>query len=342
MSSSIAPVLIIGGSGIVGSAAARALRRLHPHLPIAIGGRNRAKAEAVAAAIGGAVATSIDLNRSDIGLPGGASAAYSAVAVFLKDETLNSMRYAQARRLPYISISSGTFEIGPEVSLFIHGPSRAPILMASQWLAGAAVFPALHFAGAYQAVDSFWIGVLLDEEDMGGPAAYADYERITGSSPAALMLRDGQFVWVNAKEAATRFRRVDGFEVAAQAYSPLDIVSLAAATDAKSIRLDLAVAASASRRRGEAFSTEILIEIEGTLSNGERGRSRHEIVHPDGQAALTALGVALGVERLLGLKSGEPVPPGLYLPETLIDPGYFVGRMKEFGARFESRGGETA
>eukprot|EP01035_Chromulina_nebulosa_P012254 gene12254-16342_t len=39
-----APVLIIGGSGIVGAQAARALRRLHPALPIAIGGRDMAKA----------------------------------------------------------------------------------------------------------------------------------------------------------------------------------------------------------------------------------------------------------------------------------------------------------
>lgn len=42
------PVLIIGGSGIVGSQAARTLRRLHPDLPIAIGGRDLAKAETVA------------------------------------------------------------------------------------------------------------------------------------------------------------------------------------------------------------------------------------------------------------------------------------------------------
>lgn len=335
MSSKNDPVLIIGGSGVVGSEAARTLRRLHPDLPIAIGGRDMAKAEAVAAEIGRAMAARIDLGRADLGQPDGA--AYSAVAVFLKDETLNSMRYAQERGLPYVSISSGTFEIGPEIALFVHRPASAPILMASQWLAGAAALPTLHLASTYESIEAIRISALLDEEDMGGPAAYADYERITGAAPAALRLEDGKFIWVVGDEAATRLTSVDGTEVEAQAYAPLDIVSLATATDARSIRFDLAVAESASRRRGGPFSTEIVIEIEGTRQDGGPGRSRREIVHPAGQAPLTALGVALGVERLVGLAGGEPVAPGLYLPEVLIDPAYFVRRMEEFGARSETR-----
>lgn len=69
MSNSSSPVLIIGGSGVVGSATARTLRRLHPELPIALGGRDLAKAEGVAATIEGATAVAIDLNRPDLGLP---------------------------------------------------------------------------------------------------------------------------------------------------------------------------------------------------------------------------------------------------------------------------------
>jgi hypothetical protein len=334
MSSRNDPVLVIGGSGVVGSETARTLRRLHPDLPIAIGGRDMAKAQAVATEIGRAVAARIDLARPDLGQPDGT---YSAIAVFLKDETLNSMRYAQDQGLPYISVSSGTFEIGPEVALFVHRPRSAPILMASQWLAGAAALPALDLASAYESIETIRISALLDEEDMGGPAAYADYERITGAAPAALRLEDGKFVWVAGDKAASRLTSVDGSEIEAQAYAPLDIVSLATVTDARSIRFDLAVAESASRRRGGPFSTEIVIEIEGKRKHGGRGRSRREIVHPAGQAPLTALGVALGVERLLGLAGGEPVAPGLYLPEVLIDPAYFVRRMQEFGARSTDR-----
>lgn len=52
---------------------------------------------------------------------------------------------------------------------------------------------------------------------------------------------------------------------------------------------------------------------------------------------MTALGVALGVERLLGLNGGTPAAPGLYLPEVLIEPAYYVRRMEEFGARIATR-----
>ncbi|MGO4831151.1 NAD(P)-dependent oxidoreductase, partial [Rhizobiaceae sp. 2RAB30] len=100
---------------------------------------------------------------------------------------------------------------------------------------------------------------------------------------------------------------------------------------------DLAYGESASRRRGEPFSTEIIIELTGRKHDGTSGSSYHEIVHPDGQAPLSALGVALGVESLLGLGGGTPAAAGLHLPELLIEPAYYVRRMEEFGARFETR-----
>lgn len=87
------PVLIIGGSGIVGAKAAQTLRQLHPDLPIAIGGRDLTKAQSVAEALGNAIAARIDLDRTDLGQD--ESATYSGIAVFVKDETLNSMGYAR-------------------------------------------------------------------------------------------------------------------------------------------------------------------------------------------------------------------------------------------------------
>jgi hypothetical protein len=58
-------------------------------------------------------------------------------------------------------------------------------------------------------------------------------------------------------------------------------------------------------------------------------------VHPEGQRPLTALGIALGVERLLGLR-GAPVAPGIYTPEALLDPAYVVERLTEVGAAWLS------
>ncbi|MGO1070935.1 hypothetical protein [Lysobacter sp. CA199] len=328
------PVLIIGGSGVVGAQGAHALRRLHPDLPIAIAGRDLARAEAVAAQVGNAQGVRVDLQRADLGL--GEDTRFSAVVLFVKDDTLNSLKYAQRHGLPYISTSSGSFEIAPEVARHLRHPAAAPILLASHWLAGAATLPVLHFAQDFRRLDTIRIAALLDEQDMGGPAAAADYERLT-SAAAAQILEHGRWRWVRDAAAASRFLSVDGTQVEAAAYSPMDVVTLAAATDAHSIRLDLALGETASRRRGEAFSTEIVIELEGERRDGAWVRSRHELVHPQGQAPITALGIALGIERLLGLAGGAAVAPGLYTPDGLIDPAYHLQRLAEFGVRIERK-----
>lgn len=121
----------------------------------------------MAADLGNAHGVAIDPGRPDRGLPGEAS--HTALALFLKDDTLNALRYALAKGIAHIGLSSGPFEIVPEVALFIHDPARAPVVMASQWLVGSAVFPALHFADAYETLEMIRIGAVLDEEDMGGP-----------------------------------------------------------------------------------------------------------------------------------------------------------------------------
>ncbi|MFY0537759.1 hypothetical protein [Nannocystis pusilla] len=129
------------------------------------------------------------------------------------------------------------------------------------------------------------------------------------------------------------FKAVDGRELTGQGYSLLDVLSLATATGARSIRSVFALGESSSRRRGEPFSTEIILEITGTRSDGTTATVRQELVHPQGQAPITAVGVAVGVERLLGLAGGPPVPPGLYLPHVIIEPEHLLGRLVEFGTQ---------
>ncbi len=329
--SEMKPVLIVGGSGVVGSAAARALRRLQPDLPITVAGRDLTKLRAVAAELGRAEAVTVDLDRADLGLS--ADAAFSAVATCFKDDTLNSLRYAQAKRIPFTDITTAVFEIGPEVALYIHNPGASAVLMNSGWLAGTAVLPALHFAADFKTIESIEFGLHLDELDMGGAAAYASYERITTVLTTPLILREGKWIWETGPEATRRFTSVDGIEVDGQGLGILDGLSLASATGAKSIRVDVGVGETASRRRGEPFSTEMMIDITGELKDGTSACIRHELVHPQGQAPMTGLGAALGIERLLGLAGGAAVAPGLYLPETIVDPAYAVRRLEEFGTQ---------
>ncbi len=331
------PVLIVGGAGFVGPHVVRVLRRLQPTLPILIAGRNLARAETVAGEHG-AEAVQADTTQPGLGL---GDIDVSAVVVMLKDSTLNSLRFAQDRGAPYVSISSGLFEMAPEAAGYIARPDASPVVLGSQWLVGAATLPTLAFARSYGRVDSIRISALLDEEDMGGPAASADYERIVGAGPAAMVRRDGAFEWLIGEDKRAMVVSVDGRELEGEAYSPNDVVSLATQTGAQDIRIDLAVGISASRQKGLAFSNELVISLAGRDPAGASKRSRHVIVHSDGQAPLTAIGIASIVERSLGLAGGAAPAPGLYFPESLIEPEAYLRRLKDFGAYVVSEDLET-
>lgn len=325
---SLKPILLVGGVGIVGRHAARYLRTAHPDVPLLIGGRNLARAEAAAAEIGGAQGVALDLTHDDLGL---GERPVSAVAVLFTDERVAALAFAQARGVPHVSISRGINEIAPEVAAFIHRPTAAPIVLGTEWLVGATTVPALEFAKAFGRVHDIAIGALLDEQDAFGPAAQADLERQTKSVPAALARRDGAYVWRIGDDANGRFRAVDGTEMQASAFSPNDVVGLATATGAPNVQFNLALGVSSSRRRGKPMSTEIVIELAGEDHAGKPLRTRHAVIHPQGQMPLTGLGVAMVLERLIGLDGHPPTPAGLYFPYQLLDPAAYLARLKQMG-----------
>jgi hypothetical protein len=324
----IDPILLVGGSGIVGRWAARFLREAHPAAPLLIGGRDGAKADRAAREIGAAEAVTLDMAADDLGI---GQRAISAVAVLFTDERTAGLRFAQSRRVPYISISPGLIEIAPEVAAYMHQPAAAAVVLGTEWLVGATTVPTLAFAKTFGSIDDIRIGALLDEKDAFGPAANVDLERQTKTMPAALARRDGAYVWRVGDDAKASFRAVDGTEMQASALSPHDVVGLAAATGAPNVQFDLALGVSSSRRQGGAMSTEIIIELAGKDHDGRPRRTRHAVIHPEGQMPLTGLGVALALERLTGLDGMPPTSPGLYFPYQLLDPAAYFARLTQIG-----------
>jgi hypothetical protein len=221
------PILLIGGSGVVGRWTARYLREAHHDAPLLIGGRDLGRAEEAAAEIGHAQGVMLDLATGDLGV---GERPVSAVAVFFTDERIAGLRFAQSRGVPHVSISSGLHEIGPEVAAYIHTPKASPVVLGTEWLVGATTVPTLQFAKAFGRVHDIAIGALLDEQDAFGPAAAADLERQTKTLPAALARRDGAYRWRVGDDAKASFRAVDGTEMEATALSPYDVVGLATAT----------------------------------------------------------------------------------------------------------------
>ncbi|MGW5919316.1 saccharopine dehydrogenase [Nocardia fluminea] len=327
-------VLILGGTGQAGSDTAALLRRWHPTLPLTIAGRELGRAQRVADTLGAATAVTIDLSRRDLGL---AEAHYSAVVATLWDNRLNGLHYAQDHGLPYLSISSGLLDIGPEIVAGAQNSSAAPVLVASHLMAGIIVLATLDRTREFDRVDSVRVGVALDDTDTGGPAGIADLERWSAVTAAGLVRRDGVFTWLAEAEAQAEVRTVDGTVLPGQSIPVLDVPSLALATGAPNVRVDFAVGATPSRRRGEPASVEVRIDLTGTGHHGEPLASTQHLVHEGGQRPLTALGITLGVERLLGLHGDRPAP-GIHTPEALVDPAYAVARLSEIGAVWHGDG----
>lgn len=323
------PILLIGGSGIVGRFASQFLREAHPDAPLLIGGRDGGKAKEAADKLGNAEGVALDLGADDLGL---GDRPVSAVATLFMDERLTGLRFAQSRGAGHISISPGINELAPEVAAFISRPKAASIVLGTEWMVGATMMVTLDLAKAFGRLTDIRVGALLDEEDAFGPAANADLERQTKTAPAALARRKGRYVWRVEEDAKATFRAIDGTEMEASALSPNDLLALAEATGAPNVEFNLAVGTSSSRRRGESMSHEIVIELDGEDHDGNPLRIRHAIVHPEGQMPLTGFGVAMVLERLAGL-SGKRPEPGLYFPYQLIEPADYLARLIRMGGQ---------
>ena len=74
-----------------------------------------------------------------------------------------------------------------------------------------------------------------------------------------------------------------------------------------------------------------MIALAGETAAGESLRERHAVVHPQGEAPLTGLGVTMMLESVLGLSGKGAPPPGLYYPEHLIEPDAYMRRLEAIG-----------
>jgi len=322
-------VLFAGGSGFVGRTAVRWFRKLHPNVPVLVGGRNLQSTGEVAQEVGAAEAVAIDLDKPRLGLDN--DVAIAAVVMLAPEAGLNGLSYAQDLGVPYLNINAALTEIGPELALFAHHATAAPVVLTSHWLAGAATFLALNSAKSFKSIQSIRLGAILDEQDPAGPASLEDMERVHGAAPAALVFEGGRRVWLSGDAAKGKVESIDDRSLDATAFSTFDIVSLQVATGAPDVRFDLVTDESSSRRRGGEAAAEIVVEIEGE-ANGRTKRSRSMLEFKHGAASLTGLSVVLSLTSVLGLNDRSPAPPGLYLPELLSDTKWFLDELRSAGA----------
>ena len=328
------PFLIIGGYGAVGTAVVKALRTFQPALPLVIAGRNPKKAQAAAAAWENAIGVTVDTNRSDLGLPPGL--ALSGIALLTNDLSTFPAKYAVNAGIPYTSIATQLVHLAPKLAVQIGGSRQSASLLQDTSFAGTLVLTALQILNGFSHVDSIKIGAVMDDQDLGGPASQSDVGDFGDKAPGFLV---DAHAWIqpdNTQETRT-FQLLDGTAYRGVSFPSFDVPELAAKSSAQAIRLDFVLAETPGRRLNGQPSVEIVYEISGTLIDGETATVTAQLSHPQGQTVLTGIGVAVGIEALLGIRNDCPPPPGLYLPSTLIDAAHMVLRLKQAGAELRAQ-----
>lgn len=334
------PFLIIGGYGTVGAVAAKALRSFAPDLPIILGGRNQQKAEAAAEALGNAQGVTVDTQRKDLGLAGDLK--LSGIALLTNDVSTHPASYAIQHGIPYTSIATQLTHIAPKLAVQISGLTKAASLIQDTSFAGTLVVTGLALLDRFSHVETINVGAVMDDQDLGGPASQSDTSDFGDKAPG-FIYKTGSWVQPDSAESLRAFELLDGTTYEAESFPSLDAPELVASSTASSVRLDFTFGETPGRRDHGQPSVEVVYEITGTLTNGEHANVVAQLSHPRGQTVLTGIGVAVAIESLLGLPGARAVPPGLYLPSTLIDPTHMLQRLRETGAelRMRSNNGQT-
>jgi hypothetical protein len=318
-------VLVAGGYGVVGEWIVRNLRAAGHDLELVIGGRNPESATGLAVAMDARTA------RIDCADAAGCLAALGPVDLVvsvLQDPNDDLLKAALRSGAAHLGIVRKVDNVGP-TAIAAAALARRPALLAGHWQAGVATYAALAAVQRLSCVESIEIGALFDPADAAGPMAREDSGAFFA---AALARRSGH--WVQAEKSGIRMvGRGELPAFAAQPMGVLDVAGLAAVTDAPEVRFDIGLGESVGTSAGRRPSHDIYIDVQGVDESGDRRSVRTVVSDPQGQAHLTALGVLIGTERILGLDGANPPAAGLVLPERAVDPLHAVSRLRAFGVQ---------
>ncbi|MEQ9899839.1 hypothetical protein ABRP59_09380 [Pectobacterium punjabense] len=322
------PFLVIGGYGAVGSHLVSLLNQFLPELPVVIAGRNAQKAREAASRFSNTTGIVVDIQRADLGLD--SQAQFSGIALLTNDLSTLPAEYAISQGIPYTSIATQLNHIAPKLALYLNHLSACRVLIQDTSFAGALISAGIHCTKNFRSVEQIKVGVLMDENDLGGPASMADFDDFA-QKEAGLVLEHSQWKVPRNGDEQQKYTLSDGSSFTASSLPGFDAAELAQMTKAHSVRVDLVVGQSPGSLKGGKPSVEILYEIDGILSSGQRESAAFQLTHPEGQSYLTAVGVAVGIESML--MNSEKT--GLYLTSQKINPELMIERLEQTGARLQ-------
>lgn len=320
----ISRILVAGGYGVVGSNAARLLRKAGFDGSIGIAGRNPERGEALATEIG---AKCHYLDNSDQASVAAVLEDYDLVLAVLKDPMGHLLEGALAKGRGFVGITQSPDTVAPMLFRVRGGNSGSPVVTLGHWQAGMATSAARMLARRFKAVSDIRIAALYDRADPMGPMATED----TGEYMSRALIReDGLWRWVEARPAVRTVEREGAEPFQAIPMGVLDTVSLGAVTGARNVRFDIGVGQSEGSAAGGRASHEVHFELEGIGHDGRPLEVRAVLSDPEGQAHLTGIGLVAAAQALVD--AGGSGAAGWQLPETLIDPERALGLAARFGA----------
>ncbi|SDT97170.1 saccharopine dehydrogenase NADP-binding domain-containing protein [Halopseudomonas salegens] len=353
-------VLLVGGSGVVGSQLARLLGQQHPDLHLIIGGRSRTNAALLADELPNASQLVLDLTRDD---PLAQLERLPQLVVTLANDTYDHLLTTCLRHgIPYLDITRWTSHLQRAIStLPALPPARAPVVFASSWM--ASVTAILASEQAEDLLDStINIDIKYALNDKAGPnsAHYLDQlsESFTvlqhGQPVAKYAFTDSQRVSFNGSRPIRTYR----FDAPDQMTLPL---LTAASSVSTRIAFDSALATAGlmllvrsglwqaisgqrfSRLRhrllynpGSGGSHQIRISVTGQTRDGATLQRVLELEDPYGQSHLTAVGAYIQIQRILGLGGQTPARCGAQYAEACTDPVVTRSTLESLGVHLRS------
>ncbi|ATF13290.1 hypothetical protein HPY28_01435 [Brevibacillus sp. HB1.2] len=320
-------LLIAGGYGVIGSAIARLIRSINKNVEIVLAGRNPEKGAPLARELGHSQTAYLDLtsgqtieNLGELDL----------IVVALQDPGDVLLQAALTKGIAHIGITKLADELSTLTFAALQTPPKRPIVPLGHAQTGILTFVAAQAAMDFALVESIELASLHDERDLIGPSTLEESE---GFISRALLRQDAQWKWVDATQHGRLVRLSGDYSVEGFPMAILDVPNLASITGAPNVRFDFVLGDSIGTRAGKSASQDLYIEMKGFLKTGKPASYRISISDPKGHAHMTALGVLLSIERILGWDGNPPADGGVYLPDTLLPIDTAIARIKDFGVQ---------
>lgn len=339
------PVVVVGGTGVLGRRVAALVGERWPQRPVVVVGRSRARFDAIAPALPGARFVAWDL-------AGAAPLELSAAAVLttVNDGADRVLVAAMRGGVPLVDVTRWTSRVASAVARASLARPSAPVLLASAWMGGVVPRIAALLAQRAGGAERVETTIAYALGDVAGEDAIDYLDRLWipyevtehGERRVVLPMHDGRTVAVGDRTVraylldtpeqltlplslgARSVRTRLGFDSrwVTRALSWLARLGLFRALRSDALR---PVRHALLRSRGKGDETRFRVDV----SHGSRTLSA-VVRDAHGQAHLTAVGAWLGLRWVLG-EGVAAAPPGVLFPEFDPSVGTDLGTLADLG-----------